>query len=54
LTKLKYLLVLFCFILNPTPIFSQSQTIAERIAFAAFRHGQWDLYSITPDGSDPR
>lgn len=27
---------------------------AERIALAAYRNGQWDLYTIAPDGSDPR
>lgn len=25
-----------------------------RVAFAAFRNGQWDLYSVAPDGSDLR
>jgi WD40 repeat protein len=36
-------------------ILAQSQVAAaERIAFAAYRHGQWDIYSIAPDGSDPR
>jgi TolB protein len=27
---------------------------SERIAFAAYRNGQWDIYSIAPDGSEPR
>jgi TolB protein len=39
-----------------TPGYSQTENVtkAERIAFAAFRQGQWDIYSIAPDGSDPR
>lgn len=40
---------------NTGPSYAQAGlTAAERIAFAAYRHGQWDLYSIAPDGSDPR
>lgn len=46
------LLVLFALSLTTAPTYSQ--TPAERIAFAAYRHGQWDIYSIAPDGSDPR
>ncbi len=44
------------FILLAAPGYSQTQTTttAERLAFAAYRHSQWDIYSIAPDGSDPR
>ena len=37
-----------------TPVRSQNQSSSERLALAAYRNGQWDLYSIAPDGSDPR
>lgn len=37
--------------LPPAPA---SESLAERIAFAAYRHGQWDIYSLRPDGSDLR
>ena len=30
---------------------AQTLPTAERIAFTAFRNGQWDIYSIGPDGS---
>ncbi|MBI1881250.1 MAG: TolB family protein [Chloroflexi bacterium] len=57
--KLKFLtalLAFLCLTMSAVPTHSQTQLItpAERIAFAAFRHGQWDIYSIAPDGSDPR
>lgn len=32
----------------------QTPARAERIALAAYRNGQWDIYTIAPDGSDPR
>jgi TolB protein len=35
----------------PRPYLSATQG---RIAFAAYRNGQWDLYSVAPDGSDLR
>jgi TolB protein len=34
-----------------TPVQSQVQPTAERIAFSAYRNGQWDIYSIALDGS---
>jgi TolB protein len=56
LKPLPGLLFFFCLTLNAAPIHSQTQltTPTERIAFATFRQGQWDIYSIAPDGSDPR
>ena len=51
------MLILFLFGWSTTPIHSQTQPPSqqeERIAFAAYRNGQWDIYSIAPDGSDPR
>ncbi|HEX9923164.1 MAG TPA: hypothetical protein VGD99_10915, partial [Anaerolineae bacterium] len=45
---------LLCLILSPTPIRGQTQPGAERIALAAFRNGYWDIYSIAPNGTDPR
>jgi len=50
-------LILFLFGWSATPIRSQTQPPSpreERIAFAAYRNGQWDIYSIALDGSDPR
>lgn len=35
-------------------IHSQTQPANERIAFAGYRNGQWDIYSTAPDGSDLR
>src|SRR6185369_16292983 len=55
---LSALLALLCLMGVAASPHSQTQLIAsspsERIAFAAYRHGQWDIYSIAPDGSDPR
>lgn len=50
------LVALILFILFAAPSYSQTQTIPmlERLAFAAYQHSQWDIYSIAPDGSDPR
>jgi TolB protein len=49
---------LFVLLLLFAPISSQNQPPSsprtERIAFAAYRNGQWDIYSIGPDGSEPR
>jgi TolB protein len=44
------------FVLTTIPGYGQTPPPAaeERLAFAAFRQGQWDIYSIAPDGSDPR
>lgn len=49
----------FCFsflvisVLLPS-IIIQPKPTADRIAFAAYRHGQWDIYSIGSDGKNPR
>jgi TolB protein len=48
------LLPLLILIFGATPAHSQSPSTSERIAFAAYRNGQWDIYSLKPDGSDPR
>lgn len=45
---------LLSLIFTSTPIRGQTQPGAERIALAALRNGYWDIYSIAPDGSDPR
>ncbi len=39
---------------NPASQRGEKYPNAERIAFAAYRYGQWDIYSIAPDGTDPR
>ena len=36
--------------MGTTPAYSQTPTTSERIAFAAFRNGQWDIYAIDPEG----
>jgi len=46
------MLLLALLLFGPTP--TQAQTPAGRLAFAAARNGQWDIYSIAPDGSDLR
>jgi TolB protein len=53
--KLTFFVLLFL-VLNATPTYSQNQSTlrSERITFAAYRNGQWDIYSLAPDGSDPR
>ena len=43
--------LLFSSVLGATPAQGQTERAA-RIAFAAYRHGQWDIYSLAPDGSD--
>jgi TolB protein len=48
------LLAFVLLILNVTPTHGQSPPTGERIAFSAYRNGQWDIYSIAPDGSDLR
>lgn len=49
-----FLLISFFLTGNTGPAYSQTNfTTTERITFAAYRYGQWDLYSIAPDGSDP-
>jgi len=59
LIKQKYILTLYllifiiCF-LPAQHVYAQAPEQTERIAFAAYRHGQWDIYSIAPDGSAPR
>lgn len=58
-SKLKFFSLTLLFLLstvNAAPAYSQGQPLlwAERIAFAAYRNGQWDIYSLAPDGSDPR
>jgi TolB protein len=44
--------------LSVNPALERRQVIAStptgRIAFAAYRHGNWDIYSIRPDGADLR
>jgi TolB protein len=41
-------------LLEAGPVRGQALPRAERIAFAAYRNGQWDLFSIRPDGSTPK
>ena len=54
LLRVLLLLPLLILIFGATPAHSQSPSTSERIAFAAYRNGQWDIYSLKPDGSDPR
>ncbi len=44
--------LILLFLLLPAISFAQSSH--ERIAFAGYRNGQWDIYSIKPDGFDLR
>jgi TolB protein len=48
------LLPLLLLTFGSTPVHSQNSATGERIAFAAYRNGQWDIYSLKPDGTDPR
>ncbi len=51
----QFLFILFSLItllLLPQPTHAQNR--GERIAFAAYRNGQWDIFSMAPDGSAPR
>lgn len=44
--------IIWCsLLLVAAPAQAQSPPTAERIAFSAFRNGQWDIYSVAPDGS---
>jgi TolB protein len=54
-TKALFILfLLLIFLSGGAPTHSQSQPPSERIAFSAYRNGQWDIYSVAPDGSDLR
>jgi TolB protein len=51
------LLILISLVFSAAPVNGQADkpdTPTARLAFAAYRHGQWDIYSLAPDGSDPR
>jgi TolB protein len=57
LTHFKFFPILLTVLVLTTTIApAQANTPTEtgRLAFAAFRNGQWDIYSLAPDGSDPR
>jgi TolB protein len=48
---------LFILLLTLLPLFpppAHAQTPAGRIAFAGYRHGQWDIYSLAPTGAELR
>ncbi len=51
-SKLFFLTLLLLPVFSAMPLYAQPA--AERIAFAAYRNGQWDIYSVAPDGSNPR
>jgi len=53
-TGLSLVLVLFSLISGILPTPSQAQSGGEGIAFAAYRNGQWDIYSMASDGSNLR
>jgi TolB protein len=58
LSRLKRLLLLLplsllFFAVGPAAA-GQSPERGERIALAVYRNGQWDIYSLAPDGTDPR
>jgi TolB protein len=53
-TRLSLGLALLLLIVEPQFTYSQAQSTGERIAFAGYHNGQWDIYSIAPDGSDLR
>lgn len=43
-------IVIFAYSLILSPVLGQTQPVVERIAFSAYRNGQWDIYSLTLDG----
>ncbi|RMF02507.1 MAG: hypothetical protein D6768_08090 [Chloroflexi bacterium] len=45
---------LFLALLLPAPGGARAQSGVERIAFAAYRNGQWDIYSMAANGSNLR
>ncbi len=48
-------LMLIALLCGANPVYGQTApATGERIAFAAYRNGQWDLYSLTPAGRDLR
>jgi TolB protein len=44
----------FWLIIPASRALSQSPEPAERLAMAAYSHGQWDIFTMAPDGSGPR
>lgn len=54
ITLLPTAIFLLVFAIFPAAGHAQTPSTAGRIAFAAYRNGQWDLYSIAPNGSSPR
>ncbi|MCP4429156.1 MAG: hypothetical protein GY803_32115, partial [Chloroflexi bacterium] len=52
--SLKLTFILFLLGLSAVPTPTCAQSIVERIAFAANRSGQWDIYAMAPDGSNLR
>ncbi|MDX1520205.1 MAG: DPP IV N-terminal domain-containing protein, partial [Anaerolineae bacterium] len=54
-SKIYFLTIITLFsLLSPMTAQAQDQPRAERIAVAAYRNGQWDIYSISPDPDAPR
>ena len=53
-SKLLILLMLLMPILGISPSYSHAQAGGEGIAFAAYRNGQWDIYTMASDGSNLR
>ncbi len=51
---LVFLLALFGWIGGSVPVQGQEPLAAERITFAGYFYGQWDIFAIAPDGSPPR
>ncbi|MBN1220312.1 MAG: PD40 domain-containing protein [Anaerolineae bacterium] len=48
------IVILFILVVFPAKAFGQTTPPSERIALAAYRNGQWDIYSIAPAGNEPR
>lgn len=46
-------LIVYAFIVPASPLHAQPAT-GERIAFVAFKDGQWDIFSVSPEGGDLR
>ena len=52
--KFSPILLTLLVMIATAPVQALTPDRAERLAFAAFRYGQWDLYSLAPDGTNPR
>ncbi len=55
MSRILYFIIILIWLIFPINIAQAQDTpTAERIAFSAYRNGQWDIYSITPEGTAPK